>query len=768
MVGGILRTGMTVPSSWDVTFNVTLFSIDPINRRSILNITTGSLDKIMAVYIQATLSYLEIAVQDASGVIQYPMFDGVGTPLTLGTPMQVKVSRRGLVAYVYYNGIQQSSRYGLTSVSSIGGASLYMGTGANISVQNLVYQPMVSCAACSAGTYAATPGSTACLPCLSGLGPAGSGSCTFSQDAVLIQQGGYYDIAAGAQMAYYPFNPTQALVDASGSGRSLTQSSSPPTAGVPGPWPGSFAASFTAPSYSTSFAVGQFYYLPSFTILDSFSVCLWFNTKYDNASSYATLLFLDDNAIPNSGLKIQQLDTSSVLQLRQTGRGTITEKRAPGIDMWGNSTWVFVCVAEANSRQLTYYVNGTYVAAWTPNAAMSNPFNASYGRLGVATDGTAYLGQMAQVRMFNRTLSVAEMDALYNFRGDVPSSPVVAAPCPAGYECPPNNKGAVPCVPGAYAPALETWLNPPLTSSLLTNIVVPDSWDLSFNLSLLSVHPTQRMAIVALASTTFQKLLSVSQPAITSYPNGLTAQNGSYLEVAVTDAAGTTQFVAYAGSGAPPLPFGTWTMVTCSRRGTVFKLYYNGTQVHGWSGLSNTSSVQGVSLMTGNPAPVTFPSINWPMANCTIQNLTYLRVGSCMACPAGGYSLSSGSSVCMRCAPGYYSNVSGATASNTCLGCGAGTYSTGMGATACVSCSVGTYSTVIAANSSSVCTTPATTTSSTTPVPTSTTTTSVPTSTSPTAPTPTPTHTHTHIHTHTHTPYTHTHKQTCLHSNSFV
>jgi len=250
--------------------------------------------------------------------------------------------------------------------------------------------------------------------------------------------------------------------------------------------------------------------------------------------------------------------------------------------------------------------------------------------------------------MFNRTLSVAEMDALYNFRGDVPSSPVVAAPCPAGYECPPNNKGAVPCAPGAYAPALETWLNPPLTSSLLTNIVVPDSWNLSFNLSLLSVHPTQRMAIVALASTTFQKLLSVSQPAITSYPSGSTAQNGSYLEVAVTDAAGTTQFVAYAGSGAPPLPFGTWTMVTCSRRGTVFKLYYNGTQVHGWSGLSNTSSVQGVSLMTGNPAPVTFPSINWPMANCTIQNLTYLRVGSCMACPAGGYSLSSGSSVCMR------------------------------------------------------------------------------------------------------------------------
>ena len=112
------------------------------------------------------------------------MYSGVGTSLTLGTPVQVKVSRRGLFGYVYYNGIQQSSKNVWPSMSSIEGAWIYMGSG-DFSIQNLVYQPMVSCAACSAGQYSTALGAIAadtCASCAAGtystaLGATSPGTC---------------------------------------------------------------------------------------------------------------------------------------------------------------------------------------------------------------------------------------------------------------------------------------------------------------------------------------------------------------------------------------------------------------------------------------------------------------------------------------------------------------------------------------------------------------------------------------------------------------
>ena len=93
-----------------------------------------------------------------------------------------------------------------------------------------------ACTPCPAGTYFGSTRAAACLACLSGQGPTGASACTVSLDSVLIQAGSYYDLALGAMMAYYPFNPAQPLADASGRGLTLTTSNRAPTAVVGGPW----------------------------------------------------------------------------------------------------------------------------------------------------------------------------------------------------------------------------------------------------------------------------------------------------------------------------------------------------------------------------------------------------------------------------------------------------------------------------------------------------------------------------------------------------
>ena len=196
------------------------------------------------------------------------------------------------------------------------------------------------------------------------------------------------------------------------------------------------------------------------------------------------------------------------------------------------------------------------------------------------------------------------------------------------------------CTAGTYAPLLDStqkayaWLDVqpfPAQMCLRNDIVLPSAWDVSFDVMMLEIFATARRSIFGLATQALPKLLSVSQPVSTSL-----------LEVAVTDAAGTTKFVSYAGYG-PTLTLGTWNSFTLSRRGDAFYIYWNGAWYRTATGLSNTSAVSGVSLLVRAPASITPASIAWPAANCSIRNLVYQPMATCIPCSAGTFSTALGS-----------------------------------------------------------------------------------------------------------------------------
>ena len=221
------------------------------------------------------------------------------------------------------------------------------------------------------------------------------------------------------------------------------------------------------------------------------------------------------------------------------------------------------------------------------------------------------MGQIAQFRVFNRSLSIPEMNALYGFRGDVPSSAVVAAECPAGYACAPNNTRPTACAAGSYAPEAYAWTEQvPLQTALLSNLILSSLWDVSFDLMLLSFPSTGRTSILGLASATHAKLLTVNLPP--SFMQPPAAGNAVYIEMGGEDAAGEKHYPLAGGYG-PLLTLDMWTRVTCSRRGSALLLYYNGTYID-QRPLPNTSNVDGVSLLVGNPYFVS----TRPMTNCSI------------------------------------------------------------------------------------------------------------------------------------------------------
>ena len=88
----------------------------------------------------------------------------------------------------------------------------------------------------------------------------------------------------------------------------------------------------------------------------------------------------------------------------------------------------------------------------------------------------------------------------------------------------------------------------------------------------------------------------------------------------------------------------------------------------------------------------------------------YYAGGSCVACPAGTYSDTTGASssaVCTNCFAGTYSDTAAASSSGACAGCPAGTYSgtTGVSSSSsCTSCPAGKYSDTTGASLSSACT----------------------------------------------------------------
>jgi hypothetical protein len=97
---------------------------------------------------------------------------------------------------------------------------------------------------------------------------------------------------------------------------------------------------------------------------------------------------------------------------------------------------------------------------------------------------------------------------------------------------------------------------------------------------------------------------------------------------------------------------------------------------------------------------------NVDFADASAKLNQYLGQNSCMQCPAGSYSDSTGATACTKCPAGTYSITVGASSSVVCTVCTTGTYSITVGANssmACTACMAGSYSGNTGASGCSTC-----------------------------------------------------------------
>ena len=243
------------------------------------------------------------------------------------------------------------------------------------------------------------------------------------------------------------------------------------------------------------------------------------------------------------------------------------------------------------------------------------------------------------------------------------------------------------CARGTYGPATQnafTWSEVPWQANVLENVTLPSSWDLSFEIIILDTSPTQYGSILRLYSSVLGNMLEVRQH-----------QGYTYMDITAIYSSGVMGYMS--GTGAlTDRAISTWTKVTFRRRWKSFQLFYNDVYENGYTKSSSPSDVSGVNLMVRG-------GVGGQASNCSIRNVVYSPMVSCLSCAAGSYAATAGSTVCTLCSAGLYSTTTGATASSTCVSCAAGTYGIASGSTTCVSCAAGTYSTALGATSPGTC-----------------------------------------------------------------
>ena len=267
-----------------------------------------------------------------------------------------------------------------------------------------------------------------------------------------------YNLAQN-QIAYYPFRSTNPLEDVSGNLGPLIASSTAPTISA-GPWPASSAAQFTQSGSTcqrtSGASSGQYYTLPSLSFPSAtLTVCLWYLPS-NKFSSGRTRLFefstapssiVGEIAFYEAGAEGAPDDLAAYLQ----GQSSTSFSETIGPSMWNTSKWTHLCAA-INDSHLTVYVdnNPTIFTLSAPVALVTRAVN-QIARSNYGGD-CFFTGSIAELRIFNRSLSAFEVSVLYSWRGDS-ASPNVAVPCAtqctAGYAQVCNADATLSCIPCA-------------------------------------------------------------------------------------------------------------------------------------------------------------------------------------------------------------------------------------------------------------------------------------------------------------------------------
>ena len=279
------------------------------------------------------------------------------------------------------------------------------------------YGNTTSCPLCSPGSYCPGKGLIFACPANS-WSAAGATACTANV--------GYYDLGSNL-MAYYPFNPNQTLVDVSGRLGNLTAPMASPvadcTTAASGPG-GSWASNCVSVMQANSALLAtspsaQFIRLPSFVFPVNFSLCFWYQaTPYTTPIYYEFFMILQASS-GQPTMFMQRVGTSTGIAFLDANIAGqyLLNWQPPNLYMAGN-TWYHMCATFAGPSY-NIYINGASQLSGTQTSAMDSvqvrDQNTFFCNLG---GGSCFQGKMDELRLYNKSLSSAEVTALYNFRGD--------------------------------------------------------------------------------------------------------------------------------------------------------------------------------------------------------------------------------------------------------------------------------------------------------------------------------------------------------------
>ena len=332
-----------------------------------------------------------------------------------------------------------------------------------------------ACVACVAGTYAMNTTSTACAQCPAGTySVVGASACvacptnsqsTAGASACTAIAQGYYNLGANL-VAYYPFNPGQMPVDVSGQLGALTIPQSAPLAdcttaasGPGGAWASScVSATQNNANLFSSSTLAQYLQMPGFVLPNAFSFCLWYQpTPASSVNAYEAPFEFKVSVSGNLNLFMMQRSTSLSGFTVFADNGVFSPPLinwTPGTLYFAASTWYHICFTFAGPAYIVY-VNGNSLVSATMTAALDSTQIRAASFLFGCGYTPCFQGKLDEVRLYNKTLSVSEVSALYAFRGDTYTA-VMPLPCAAGSCTAPQQLqcttlGApVCCAPGTY------------------------------------------------------------------------------------------------------------------------------------------------------------------------------------------------------------------------------------------------------------------------------------------------------------------------------
>jgi sugar lactone lactonase YvrE len=298
------------------------------------------------------------------------------------------------------------------------------------------------CLPCGANTYAAA-GATVCASCVQN-----SWAGTRAAAGRCMANVGFYDLGSSL-MAYYPFNSGNVLADISGVTGTLTASPSSPTSQSTGPFGvGSNSVVLVGSS-------SQYFTVPTLTFSSSFTICTWYFIDASVTPSYQ-VMFAFESAVNGANDIIAYLPSGTT----QAQLNNVWSSSALGqVTISGASAtkggWYHIAIGVSGTSG-TGWINGAQAATTTFSSARS-PMTLTVNAIG-RNPGSAnnyWTGAFDEFRVYNRLLSLAEVQAIYSFNADT-NTPVMSVGCtiagcaaPSSIRCLASGTG-ICCAPGTY------------------------------------------------------------------------------------------------------------------------------------------------------------------------------------------------------------------------------------------------------------------------------------------------------------------------------